>query len=495
MPVIDANWTARQIKGEVEKLLSPTVCMRVLEELGRDNAGFDAIARVIQGDAFLSACLVALANAIQGDAHAPILSIPRALSVLGTRHTHMLVMSVLLSAAMLENNTVKRWPDVRKFVLALGAAGEWVGQRLGSDLVADDDRKERYLLGGLMLGLGPLVLLSGLDNFYAGILGSPVRIVGLNARENALLGVQRNQVCLWALEAMACPVTLVKWIASDMGSGQGELCSRSIEVIASMCTGGDAAEAEAFLFDALPRLGVNPEGLLADDLEALAQRIRVLESVFDFEASAPITPETRRSLTCDAGVAVGALLTDHLLMSRTMSMNQHHDAVREIAQEMAIRGADRDVLTGLLNRRGLMNRLSSLKEEAPSMVGLIVLDIDHFKQINDSRGHAAGDGVLKLVSDALRAHTPAPLLCARHGGDEFVAVFAASSLEYFRDVVTSLANTLRVRLGEQSVGVSIGGLLVESQTLCAQWEKCLNTADRRLYEAKAAGRNTEVIGY
>ena len=90
--------------------------------------------------------------------------------------------------------------------------------------------------------------------------------------------------------------------------------------------------------------------------------------------------------------------------------------------------ANTDVLTGLPNRRCLFERLNeawqtAAEEESP--LSCIMLDIDRFKNVNDTYGHAAGDRVLVGVADVIRRHARRPELCGRFGGEEFVVVLPA----------------------------------------------------------------------
>ena len=157
--------------------------------------------------------------------------------------------------------------------------------------------------------------------------------------------------------------------------------------------------------------------------------------------------------------------------------------------------AARDPLTGVLNRNGLDDMVRGHFARRDALpITVLLLDIDHFKQINDSFGHATGDAVLKAVAAALLSHLRAEDFVARVGGEEFLIGCAGPQ--------TSMALTLAERLNRSvgqlqvpaangagtvactaSVGVScsIGSL--------ADWEVGARQADQALYQAKAEGRN------
>lgn len=157
--------------------------------------------------------------------------------------------------------------------------------------------------------------------------------------------------------------------------------------------------------------------------------------------------------------------------------------------------AARDPMTQLLNRRGLSEALEqhfNLHHAAPAY--LLLLDVDHFKRINDTYGHQAGDTVLRHVADVLRTTVRRGDLTGRIGGEEFVAVCLDSD-----DVgVVQLAERLRAAVEEQAIHVSghdkplhctvtigVSPRFANGHAL----EKALRAADVALYQGKAAGRN------
>lgn len=117
---------------------------------------------------------------------------------------------------------------------------------------------------------------------------------------------------------------------------------------------------------------------------------------------------------------------------------------------------------------------------------VVLLDLDHFKAVNDGHGHAAGDEVLRELGRRLRAHTRAEDFCGRYGGDEFVVILpGASGVEELLPVVDRLVATWNVRGTTVSAGVAV----VDARGGPA----ALRAADRALYRAKAAGRNRVVV--
>lgn len=160
----------------------------------------------------------------------------------------------------------------------------------------------------------------------------------------------------------------------------------------------------------------------------------------------------------------------------------------------------RDLLTGLFNRGFFDERLQEEVERAKRLyrpVTLAMLDLDHFKDFNDSRGHRAGDDLLNTVARSLRDFFRSADTVARYGGDEFAIIVAesgatevAARLENFRRTVQALAVAMPDASRRPAVTISIG---------LASWprdgqtaEDVLVCADKRLYDAKRRGGN-EVV--
>ncbi|MDH4412912.1 MAG: GGDEF domain-containing protein [Rhizobium sp.] len=155
-----------------------------------------------------------------------------------------------------------------------------------------------------------------------------------------------------------------------------------------------------------------------------------------------------------------------------------------------------DPLTRLLNRRAFMARFAEADEErgkgerCKGALHLAMIDLDHFKQINDRHGHDRGDAVLMAMAQCLQRHAPG--LAGRLGGEEFAVLFPDCSRN---EAMRQLDMLLREVRGLDIDGVSLtfsAGLV--SAEAGENAERVLTRADRALYQAKAAGRNRIVCG-
>ncbi|SDU61010.1 GGDEF domain-containing protein [Gordonia westfalica] len=160
-----------------------------------------------------------------------------------------------------------------------------------------------------------------------------------------------------------------------------------------------------------------------------------------------------------------------------------------------------DPLTGLLNRRGFLIRASQLLSAARSStgrIGILLLDVDHFKRINDEYGHLAGDGVLLSASAAIREHAPVGSEVCRYGGEEFLMFHVVHD----EDELWLCAERLRAAVAATApVTVSVGGVCAplvssrggEARSTDDVIGNLLGQADECVYRAKECGRDTTVI--
>jgi diguanylate cyclase (GGDEF)-like protein len=139
-----------------------------------------------------------------------------------------------------------------------------------------------------------------------------------------------------------------------------------------------------------------------------------------------------------------------------------------------------DALTGLANRRGFLEKLADLRPGD----ALVLIDIDHFKELNDRFGHGVGDEALRQLADTMRSAIRPGDYAARYGGDEFAIVLRSCRADQARAIVERLLQTWRDGNPHStlSAGVAVAGPDQRADAVIAQ-------ADRALYAAKGAGRD------
>ncbi|MGH3444820.1 MAG: bifunctional diguanylate cyclase/phosphodiesterase [Nocardioidaceae bacterium] len=187
----------------------------------------------------------------------------------------------------------------------------------------------------------------------------------------------------------------------------------------------------------------------------------------------------------DSGTAREGLVLAHLV-----DVSDRYRYERQLAHL-----ADHDPLTGLANRRRfdieLQRHLDGCRRYG-ARGGLLMLDLDHFKEVNDTLGHAAGDELLTTVAQLLRSRLRDTDMVARLGGDEFAVLLPHADRKAADVVAESLVERIRVETGtyddaRRYVTVSVGGVLVDAQADAGN--ELLRMADAALYEAKNGGRD------
>ncbi|WP_326536758.1 GGDEF domain-containing protein [Pseudorhodoferax sp.] len=203
--------------------------------------------------------------------------------------------------------------------------------------------------------------------------------------------------------------------------------------------------------------------------------------------------------------------TPHMLMSVRLGVTLIALSPIAVASAMAanrslmarlLHMAEHDPLTGTMNRRAFATHAGQALEAARGArqgVGLLVLDIDRFKNVNDTYGHSVGDQVIVLVADVVGGQLPdgGPPLLGRLGGEEFAVLLTGVDSEQARQMAERMRQACAqtaVDLGQgRTTGFTVSiGACVE-QPAHATLDRLLQAADRALYEAKRTGRNRVVL--
>ncbi len=351
---------------------------------------------------------------------------------------------------------------------------------------------------------------AGADDF----LSKPVDDATLFARLRALLRV-KQVLDAWRLRAETARDLGFEPPPGPAPGVQGAsvlvVCSEEAEVrLIRDCLAGDGvlvcrAESQAGALDALAQGGYDLAVLcLGGEGSAvlrLASRLRAQGATRDLPVLL-VADAAQRGLVL-RGFDLGA--NDHVLRPidpnelrarvRNQIRRKHYQERLRADLDRSLELAVTDPLTGLRNRRYVVRHLESLLRSGEAAV--LLLDVDRFKPINDTYGHAAGDAALREVADRLKGHLRAADVVARYGGEEFMVVLSGAQLDYAR----SVAERLRLAIAEEpfavgpeslaitaSIGLALGGMGDGIADLVA-------AADAALYRAKSAGRNrVEVAG-
>ena len=222
--------------------------------------------------------------------------------------------------------------------------------------------------------------------------------------------------------------------------------------------------------------------------------------------------QTRRE---DLAMLVGAIIS--LSQSAVKTIQETSDVVTANNQQLenvkkafvlAKKEATTDPLTGLLNRRGVEEKILEYhgKDKITTLAGVstvLVLDLDHFKSLNDAYGHNVGDKVLKAVGEVLRLHTRGEDLAVRIGGEEFLVVLPNTPISSGNIVAEKLRKTIggiRIKTNDSdidtitaSIGIDKYIFKPDNQSAISEFWGVVANADKALYQSKRDGRNRTTI--
>ncbi|WP_404355636.1 diguanylate cyclase [Methylotuvimicrobium sp. KM1] len=212
-----------------------------------------------------------------------------------------------------------------------------------------------------------------------------------------------------------------------------------------------------------------------------------LESITNLE-------ELKTVLTEIAGETKGLIDTSDHFKSQLEAANQEMEQLRKELSKVK-EAATVDALTGLLNRGTFDETLTNLLEESSDKdICLTLLDLDHFKQVNDKFGHLIGDNVLKFTASLLKKYSEKHHYVARYGGEELAIIMPNTSLSAAQDIAekirTSLQNSrLKRKNSNESIGTITLSIGIATRKQNDTIESFILRADQALYKAKETGRN------
>ena len=350
----------------------------------------------------------------------------------------------------------------------------------------------------LLLGPAPVLTL-----FMGSIVAALASALVALPAGSFLLGLDYGQtLAYWFSAELVCYVTLLP-VVLLAGSGQpfqpyrsagalqrwAPLASLAGSVGLGLLTGGPGAlvfAMPALLWCALafpPRLTVSCVLVVC-----VGSLVGIAAGGFDIGLGQE--PDLRDVVSLRLGVAMMAVAP--LLVA---AMN----AARERMLKSLHHAAVHDALTATLSRAGFFQQAAACLADQPRPLSALMIDVDHFKQINDRHGHAAGDHVLAELALRLRTGLPDTALLGRLGGEEFAVLLPGAE----RDSALALARVLCQRVDEEpfalrpglpplAVSISVGVAVLDEDDGPAALDGLLQRADQALYRAKGSGRNRVV---
>jgi diguanylate cyclase (GGDEF)-like protein len=487
-----------QLRRSVNFPSPPGVATHIIELAQDPEIEMGKVAKALSMDSALSTKVLRIANSPLYAQRRKSENLRQALVVLGLNATLTLALSFSLVKALRsgKSNGLNYKFYWRRALLAATAA------RALSDFMHQSQGEEIFL-AALLQDVGMLALDHAIPDTYQGVDALQQDHAALAEHEKKRLGVDHAFVGGWLMQGWHLPERLHRAIAH---SHQIEL-NPAIEAadIFFRCVALSGPVADLFLLDAEQRpfaetalsaersLGLDKIGF-GQVLGTIGSMIPETEAIFEAELLSKQHPD----LILEQAREV--------LMLRNLHALREINSLRAAADTAAVRTLEleeetrRDALTGVYNRAYLEQYLArefenSTRHRWPLSVAFV--DLDNFKQINDSYGHQAGDRVLQATGRILRGNTRESDMIARYGGEEFLVVLPATDAHTARAIceriVTAFRNTGHVIGSDRAkVTVSIGCATHGPETQFNNTAEFIKAADQALYTAKMRGRNRTV---
>ena len=439
------------------------------------------MARVIGRDPALTIKVLKMANSPMFALRNEVRSISHALGILGLNCVRTLVLSFSLvrdSAQERQGPLAAFWK--RSVISSVAARELYDGQ--------NPAEKEEAFLAGLLQDVGVMALARAFGTRYKDIHAQPgLTHDALRASEVAEFGADHAEVGAWLLEKWGMPSHLVKLVRHSHDSRHLDGDDPELTAMARR------VEYSGRLAD-LWSEGASPASFQMAEAEATALfgegKIDIVSLSARIQASvAAVAPLFELKLDDDEMAAV----LEQAREATASSVLRLQTAITTLKSESM-----RDALTGLYNRGSLdahlMQRFNGPNVER---MGILFADIDHFKRVNDTAGHAAGDAVIRSVAQRLSAGARAGDFVGRYGGEEFLLVVDVAN----EDDILIVAERIRAAMERTPHTISISeSLPVTISVGCAtaipgrhrEYKELLEEADQALYRAKREGRNRVV---
>ena len=476
----------------------PSAAVEILRLCEDDRSTLDDLADAVQQDPALAVKMLQLANSSLFSLGQDVSTVKHAAMVLGMKTVKLMSLSFSLAQCLPKHGEPgfdygAYW---RRSLMA-AVAGRALARRQRSGL------GDEAFLVGLLSHLGQLILAECLREIYHEVLEDAGEAWPTLEQEELRMGFNHADVAgtllaRWNLpELIYVPVAYLFRTheltagASPEAAELAQLMSSAMHVVGLFCdlengehlqaleeTGGDLGiaphELESFLLDLEPAIE-ETASMLSIDLPQTESHAEIL---------------TR---------ARSRIVQISLNTSADLQQAERRASSLENENQELLKRALTDKLTGLANRAAFDERLAEeiqgrIGRQVPRALGLVLLDIDHFKRFNDTHGHQAGDAVLAKIGEVLAGSTRKGDFCARYGGEEFAIVLPRTTPTFLRMVagrVRAAIEAAEVEFEGQTLRVtaSFGGACLANANSPKDGGILIMLADRLLYRAKENGRN------
>lgn len=479
----------------------PQVALKIVEMIGDPNTGLQDISDVIQNDQAISAKLLQIANSASYSRGREILTLTDAVSQIGTKSVSVIALGFSLKEALpLPEEHKQASASLWEHSVATAVVCRSISRFVGGL------NNEMAFMCGLLSRVGQLVLLTQTPDYYLPTVAAAAGMLPTAEEERSTIGITHHKVSELLLDKWHFPKAIVNAIARWGDETLDDSLSDEDQKLIGIVQVADVTR--RLLFDEERTRNLERLHDLAHARLSIApteiDRIFVTCQL-ELQETIKIFADRHVTFDCEGILAEAKNLLVRLSMelSTEVLCTQQENLELKRANSQLREECLHDALTRLPNRFALDKELEALDEHLPLPADgreytVIMLDVDHFKVINDTFGHATGDIVLQSVGHALQECSRCTDFVARYGGEEFTVILpnctaeeAMSVAERFRLGVQALDIVLES--GERvEVTVSLGFASTDQFPEDTRLTSVLKYADESCYVAKRKGRNCSV---
>ncbi|HKI38644.1 MAG TPA: HDOD domain-containing protein [Gemmataceae bacterium] len=483
----------------------PPVALDVIQKASQADCEMEDIARIIALDPGLCAQMLRAVNSAMFGLQRPIGSIGRALNFLGLKSVRSLVLSLSLPTMRLQTSTDPRLCDWWKASVAGAIVARELAVKLGRPDPEDD------MVSALLCDLGVFVLQQVFPAEYGPVVAHTPDVLAYRQceLEEQHLGLNHADVSAFILGRWRLPDDITQPIRHHHRPAASPAHERAVAERSRLlylatraaqlqiAPNSQPALLQEVLTLACDRFGLS-EGSFLEFLEPLDRKIGEFSALLQLDVGALGNYST---IVANATVELIQLTLERdgeatRLRQEKTQADQELLRWQRLAHRLR-REATRERLTGLFNRSSFDESLRCEFRRGRrrcTMLGLLFLDLDGFKGLNDRYGHPFGDQVLKDVAAALRHEVHGDDVVARWGGDEFCVLMPNTSPEGVRTLANRVwhaVSALLVRYDGQSAQLtaSVGAVVCVPRRTQRTATDVLAEADRAMFAAKGIGKN------
>lgn len=480
----------------------PTIAIEILQVFGDPDAPIQRVAEIVQADPAMVSKILKAANSSRFGLAREVADLRQAIALMGKAKITPIVLSFSLASESIEDEEhaahfQKFW--LRSFTQA--TAGEVLGQRFGPAVASEG------FTVNLLAGIGQLALLkNSVEQYMDFVEQAADGTASLDDLEREAYGLTNKELSMEMLETSGLPNRCLEAIAAllpdeDLAPTSEESIAlgkvaRVADAFARFLCDSDPGIGMILVQERLKELNIDPEQMNELQTE-IREKLAESASLFNIDPSSLPEPEE--------------LLEDAMdqLATFTQSMDETRSVPNELLEENGrlkqqvedlVKQTSTDGLTGVANRSFFDRRLTELTQHClrrKEAMGVVVIDIDRFKLVNDTYGHQAGDHILKQVAAALNHVTRDDETMARYGGEEFCVLLEDAKLDGMMIVgerLRTAVEKLPIVFENQAIPVTISvGISMGTPTGKEFGLQLFAEADAALYQAKQTGRNKVVI--